>query len=168
MWDKLSQEYLACGVVGRGMIKFPIVICMDFALLWSFSVVSCVTFDIFIGLVSLVWSGYFYISTVERIRWILLLIKVVSFSCGNIIYIRCGMYSRIILSMRSYSNAPNQQAYASFYLIFSAPLASSPVWARDFSSSEELITEFCRECRVVRKGNQVLHNVDSSIYWSCM
>lgn len=97
MWDKLSQEYLACGVVGRGMIKFPIVICMDFALLWSFSVVSCVTFDIFIGLVSLVWSGYFYISTVERIRWILLLIKVVSFSCGNIIYIRCGMYSRIIL-----------------------------------------------------------------------
>lgn len=34
----------------------------------------------------------------------------------------------------------------------SAPLASSPVWARDFSSSEELITEFCRECRIVRKG----------------
>lgn len=34
----------------------------------------------------------------------------------------------------------------------SAPLASTPVWARDFSSSEELITEFCRECRVVRKG----------------
>lgn len=33
-----------------------------------------------------------------------------------------------------------------------APLASTPVWARDFSSSEELITEFCRECRVVRKG----------------
>lgn len=34
----------------------------------------------------------------------------------------------------------------------SAPLTSSPVWARDFSSSEELITEFCRECRIVRKG----------------
>ncbi|XP_062001028.1 uncharacterized protein LOC133718219 [Rosa rugosa] len=33
-----------------------------------------------------------------------------------------------------------------------APLASTPIWARDFSSSEELITEFCRECRVVRKG----------------
>ncbi|KAL3647504.1 hypothetical protein CASFOL_008472 [Castilleja foliolosa] len=33
-----------------------------------------------------------------------------------------------------------------------APLASSPAWARDFSSSEELITEFCRECRIVRKG----------------
>ncbi|XP_059666935.1 uncharacterized protein LOC132312553 isoform X1 [Cornus florida] len=33
-----------------------------------------------------------------------------------------------------------------------APLTSSPVWARDFSSSEELITEFCRECRIVRKG----------------
>ncbi|KZV43422.1 hypothetical protein F511_25984 [Dorcoceras hygrometricum] len=33
-----------------------------------------------------------------------------------------------------------------------APLMSSPVWARDFGSSEELITEFCRECRIVRKG----------------
>ncbi|GJN30003.1 hypothetical protein PR202_gb18276 [Eleusine coracana subsp. coracana] len=33
-----------------------------------------------------------------------------------------------------------------------APLTSVPVWARDFNSSEELITEFCRECRVVRKG----------------
>ncbi|KAA3460427.1 P-loop containing nucleoside triphosphate hydrolases superfamily protein isoform 1 [Gossypium australe] len=37
-------------------------------------------------------------------------------------------------------------------MIVSAPLASTPVWARDFSSSEELITEFCRECRIVRKG----------------
>lgn len=34
----------------------------------------------------------------------------------------------------------------------SAPLASTPVWARDFSSPEELVTEFCRECRIVRKG----------------
>ncbi|KVI07584.1 hypothetical protein Ccrd_014052, partial [Cynara cardunculus var. scolymus] len=33
-----------------------------------------------------------------------------------------------------------------------APLASTPFLARDFSSSEELITEFCRECRIVRKG----------------
>nr|GMD55566.1 2-phosphoglycerate kinase [Ipomoea batatas] len=33
-----------------------------------------------------------------------------------------------------------------------APLSSTPVWARDFNSSDELITEFCRECRVVRKG----------------
>nr|CAB3497360.1 unnamed protein product [Digitaria exilis] len=33
-----------------------------------------------------------------------------------------------------------------------APLTSVPVWARDFNSPEELITEFCRECRVVRKG----------------
>ncbi|KAL4573612.1 hypothetical protein LXL04_020425 [Taraxacum kok-saghyz] len=36
--------------------------------------------------------------------------------------------------------------------ILSAPLASSPLLARDFSSSDELITEFCRECRIVRKG----------------
>ncbi|RZC89409.1 hypothetical protein C5167_036245 [Papaver somniferum] len=33
-----------------------------------------------------------------------------------------------------------------------APLVSTPVWARDYNSSEELITEFCRECRIVRKG----------------
>ncbi|MFQ6662981.1 hypothetical protein Gotur_030660 [Gossypium turneri] len=33
-------------------------------------------------------------------------------------------------------------------ICFSAPLASTPVWKRDFSSSEELITEFCRECRI--------------------
>ncbi|KAG5134754.1 hypothetical protein JHK82_025942 [Glycine max] len=39
-----------------------------------------------------------------------------------------------------------------YKMMTSAPLASTPVWARDFSSSEELITEFCRECRVVRKG----------------
>lgn len=39
----------------------------------------------------------------------------------------------------------------------SAPLASTPVWAREFNSSEELITEFCRECRIVRKGNSAYH-----------
>ncbi|GKV17573.1 hypothetical protein SLEP1_g28056 [Rubroshorea leprosula] len=33
-----------------------------------------------------------------------------------------------------------------------APLASTPVWVQNFNSSEELITEFCRECRIVRKG----------------
>ncbi|TYH45626.1 hypothetical protein E1A91_D11G270800v1 [Gossypium mustelinum] len=39
------------------------------------------------------------------------------------------------------------------YLIcFSAPLASTPVRERDFSSFEELIIEFCRECRIVCKG----------------
>jgi hypothetical protein len=40
--------------------------------------------------------------------------------------------------------------------ICSAPLTSVPVWAREFNSPEELITEFCRECRVVRKGMQFL------------
>ncbi|MFQ6640628.1 hypothetical protein Gotur_016089 [Gossypium turneri] len=35
------------------------------------------------------------------------------------------------------------------YLIcFSAPLASTPVWEQDFSSSEEFIIEFCREFRI--------------------
>jgi hypothetical protein len=34
----------------------------------------------------------------------------------------------------------------------SAPLTSVPVWAREFDSPEERLSEFCRECRVVRKG----------------
>jgi len=39
-----------------------------------------------------------------------------------------------------------------FHTKCSAPLASTPVWEREFSSSEDLIKEFCRECRIVRKG----------------
>lgn len=49
----------------------------------------------------------------------------------------------------------------------SAPLVSTPVWARDFSSPEELITEFCRECRIVRKGLLLLpltFDKDSLVY----
>ncbi|TYG73865.1 hypothetical protein ES288_D04G135900v1 [Gossypium darwinii] len=39
------------------------------------------------------------------------------------------------------------------YLIcFSAPLVSTPVRERNFSSSEELITKFYQEYRIVRKG----------------
>lgn len=45
-----------------------------------------------------------------------------------------------------------QSAYISLLYMCSAPLASTPVWAREFNSPEELITEFCRECRIVRKG----------------
>ncbi|EFJ08594.1 hypothetical protein SELMODRAFT_448010 [Selaginella moellendorffii] len=33
-----------------------------------------------------------------------------------------------------------------------APLTSTPIWERQFETKEELITEFCRECRIVRKG----------------
>ncbi|CAI9270488.1 unnamed protein product [Lactuca saligna] len=36
-----------------------------------------------------------------------------------------------------------------------APLTSSPIWACEFSSSEELITEFCRECRIVQKAGDL-------------
>ena len=39
-----------------------------------------------------------------------------------------------------------------FWFNLSAPLTSTPVWTREFASSEELIAEFCRECRIVRKG----------------
>lgn len=33
-----------------------------------------------------------------------------------------------------------------------APLPSIPIWEREFSSQEELVTEFARECRILRKG----------------
>lgn len=78
---------------------------------------------------------------------------------------RCGMYVRIILSNALVFQCTKPACLCFFYLTFSAPLASSPVWARDFRSSEELITEFCRECRVVRKGKEVVHNEDIS---SCL
>uniref|UniRef100_M1BY74 ATP/GTP nucleotide-binding protein n=1 Tax=Solanum tuberosum TaxID=4113 RepID=M1BY74_SOLTU len=39
-----------------------------------------------------------------------------------------------------------------YKMMTSAPLTSSPVWTRDFSSPEELMTEFCRECRIIWKG----------------
>lgn len=39
-----------------------------------------------------------------------------------------------------------------FGVCIRAPLVSTPVWGRDFASPEDLITEFGRECRIVRKG----------------
>lgn len=33
-----------------------------------------------------------------------------------------------------------------------APLSQTPVWARDFDSPQDLIAEFCRECRIVHRG----------------
>ncbi|KAK7851672.1 hypothetical protein CFP56_041305, partial [Quercus suber] len=51
-----------------------------------------------------------------------------------------------------FAECPTDMVYELLRTATDAPLASTPVWARDFSSSEELITEFCRECRVVRKG----------------
>ncbi|PHT52984.1 hypothetical protein CQW23_07446 [Capsicum baccatum] len=64
--------------------------------------------------------------------------------------------STIATQLAQRLNLPNVLQTAMVYELLrtstDAPLASSPVWARDFSSSEELITEFCRECRIVRKG----------------
>ncbi|XP_028052422.1 uncharacterized protein LOC114256933 isoform X3 [Camellia sinensis] len=72
--------------------------------------------------------------------------------CGT----ACAGKSTIATQLAQRLNLPNVlQTYMVYELLRSAtdaPLASSPVWARDFSSSEELITEFCRECRIVRKG----------------
>lgn len=47
------------------------------------------------------------------------------------------------------------------FCVNSAPLVSTPVWARDFNSSEEFITEFCRECRIVRKGTLVYFGINN-------
>ena len=49
-----------------------------------------------------------------------------------------------------------QTCWCSLFNAYSAPLPSTPVWERDFSSQEELVTEFARECRILRKGINVL------------
>ncbi|XP_011018342.1 PREDICTED: uncharacterized protein LOC105121415 isoform X2 [Populus euphratica] len=68
----------------------------------------------------------------------------------------CVGKSTIATQLAQRLNLPNvlqtDMVYELLRTSTDAPLASTPVWAREFSSSEELITEFCRECRIVRKG----------------
>ncbi|KAL2558493.1 P-loop containing nucleoside triphosphate hydrolase superfamily protein [Forsythia ovata] len=70
--------------------------------------------------------------------------------CGT----ACVGKSTIATQLAQRLNLPNVLQTGMVYELLrtatDAPLASSPVWARDFSSSEELITEFCRECWIVR------------------
>ncbi|KAK7263869.1 hypothetical protein RJT34_31467 [Clitoria ternatea] len=72
--------------------------------------------------------------------------------CGT----ACVGKSTIATQLAQRLNLPNvlqtDMVYELLRTSTDAPLASTPVWTRDFASSEELITEFCRECRVVRKG----------------
>ncbi|XP_039141735.1 LOW QUALITY PROTEIN: uncharacterized protein LOC120278990 [Dioscorea cayenensis subsp. rotundata] len=72
--------------------------------------------------------------------------------CGT----ACAGKSTIATLLAQRLNLPNvlqtDMVYELLRTSTDAPLASTPVWAREFNSSEELITEFCRECRIVRKG----------------
>ncbi|XP_062210506.1 uncharacterized protein LOC133912004 isoform X2 [Phragmites australis] len=72
--------------------------------------------------------------------------------CGT----ACTGKSTIATQLAQRLNLPNvlqtEMVYELLRTSTDAPLTSVPVWARDFNSPEELITEFCRECRVVRKG----------------
>ncbi|XP_076944822.1 uncharacterized protein LOC143615618 [Bidens hawaiensis] len=72
--------------------------------------------------------------------------------CGT----ACVGKSTIATQLAQRLNLPNvlqtDMVYELLRTSTDAPLTSSPIWAREFSSSEELITEFCRECRIVRKG----------------
>ncbi|KAM5550607.1 hypothetical protein ABKV19_027118 [Rosa sericea] len=72
--------------------------------------------------------------------------------CGT----ACVGKSTIATQLAQRLNLPNvlqtDMVYELLRTSTDAPLTSTPVWARDFNSSEELITEFCRECRIVRKG----------------
>lgn len=72
--------------------------------------------------------------------------------CGT----ACVGKSTIATQLAQRLNLPNvlqtEMVYELLRTSTDAPLTSTPVWARDFSSPEELITEFCRECRIVRKG----------------
>ncbi|KAK4796381.1 hypothetical protein SAY86_028707 [Trapa natans] len=72
--------------------------------------------------------------------------------CGTV----CVGKSTIATQLAQRLNLPNvlqtDMVYELLRTSTDAPLSSTPVWAQDFSSSEELITEFCRESRIVRKG----------------
>ncbi|KAJ0962002.1 hypothetical protein J5N97_029830 [Dioscorea zingiberensis] len=72
--------------------------------------------------------------------------------CGT----ACAGKSTIATLLAQRLNLPNvlqtDMVYELLRTSTDAPLVSTPVWAREFNSSEELITEFCRECRIVRKG----------------
>lgn len=72
--------------------------------------------------------------------------------CGT----ACTGKSTIATQLAQRLNLPNvlqtDMVYELLRTSTDAPLASTPVWEREFSSSEELIKEFCRECRIVRKG----------------
>lgn len=72
--------------------------------------------------------------------------------CGT----ACVGKSTIATQLAQRLNLPNvlhtDMVYELLRTATDAPLTSTPVWTREFGSSEELITEFCRECRIVRKG----------------
>ncbi|KAL5217492.1 hypothetical protein ABZP36_018176 [Zizania latifolia] len=72
--------------------------------------------------------------------------------CGT----ACTGKSTIATQLAGRLNLPNvlqtDMVYELLRTSTDAPLTLVPVWARDFNSPEELIAEFCRECRVVRKG----------------
>ncbi|CAI9270487.1 unnamed protein product [Lactuca saligna] len=90
----------------------------------------------------------------------------------------CVGKSTIATQLGQRLNLPNVSQIDMVYELLrtstDAPLTSSPIWARDFISSEELITKFCKECRIVRKGNKAMKDgkpiiiermhVDPSIY----
>ncbi|KAF3485467.1 hypothetical protein F2Q69_00056572 [Brassica cretica] len=72
--------------------------------------------------------------------------------CGT----ACVGKSTIATQLAQRLNLPNvlhtDMVYELLRTATDAPLTSTPVWTREFGSSEELITAFCRECRIVRKG----------------
>ncbi|BBN03400.1 hypothetical protein MPTK1_2g23160 [Marchantia polymorpha subsp. ruderalis] len=72
--------------------------------------------------------------------------------CGT----ACVGKSTIATQLAQRLNLPNvlqtDMVYELLRTATDAPLASTPIWAREFSSTDELVTEFCRECRIVRKG----------------
>ncbi|KAH7288858.1 hypothetical protein KP509_31G047000 [Ceratopteris richardii] len=72
--------------------------------------------------------------------------------CGT----ACVGKSTVATQLAQRLNLPNViQVYMVYELIRTstdAPLSSEPIWEREFKSHEELLTEFARECRILRKG----------------
>ncbi|KAH7557402.1 hypothetical protein JRO89_XS11G0144700 [Xanthoceras sorbifolium] len=95
-------------------------------------------------------SGNFSIGIVLRFHH--QRVPLVILVCGT----ACAGKSTIATQLAQRLNLPNvlqtEMVYELLRTSTDAPLASAPVWARKFSSQEELVTEFVRECRIVRKG----------------
>lgn len=79
-------------------------------------------------------------------------IPLVILVCGT----ACVGKSTVATQLAQRLNLPNvlqtDMVYELIRTSTDAPLTSTPVWEREFSTPEELVTEFARECRIVRKG----------------
>ncbi|KAJ8747968.1 hypothetical protein K2173_014370 [Erythroxylum novogranatense] len=122
--------------------------------------------------IAYLWSGGLWEEYINRYKMMTRFhhqrVPLVILVCGT----ACVGKSTIATQLAQRLNLPNvlqtEMVYELLRTSTDAPLASIPVWERDFSSPEELVTEFCRECRVAMKDGKPIIiegiHLDPSIY----